>query len=57
MSSEYGQLPVDIDEYLWLKWLAKNVDFGPAHYDVMLGLQKRYEEETGNTVPEKWREK
>jgi hypothetical protein len=46
-----------LDEYLWLKWFAQNADFGPAHEDVLGGLQEQYEQETGNTVPENWRVK
>jgi len=42
---------IDAEEHEYLVWLAQNVDFGPAHSDVMFYMQKRYEEETGKEVP------
>ena len=39
----------DVQEYL--KWFFINADFGPAHGDVMVWLQERYEHETGKKVP------
>jgi len=47
---------IDTEEYEYLVWLAQNIDFGPAHGDVMFYMQKRYEEETGKEVPKNWRE-
>ena len=43
-------------ELKWLEWFANNVDFGPAHGDVMIMMQEQYEKETGRPVPEAWKE-
>ena len=57
--AEIGSLIVkfdksDIEDYAWLKWFCENADFGPSHDDVMIKLQERYKQETGNDVPLGW---
>lgn len=39
-------------ELEWLKWFYTNCDFGPAHGDVMLGLQEYFTQETGKAIPD-----
>lgn len=39
-------------ELEYLRWIYINMDFGPAHEDVLLILNHHYERETGNPVPE-----
>lgn len=43
---------VNLREYLWLKWFFENADFGPATDDVVAIMKERYEEETGNDIPD-----
>lgn len=47
---------VDMDEYNWLRWFVSNADFGPASGDVWVYMIQRYEAETGERVPDNWRE-
>lgn len=48
-------IPVYLDEYLWLKWFHDNIDMGNRHDMIHFAMRKRYEHETGNTVPGEWR--
>lgn len=50
------KIEVDKDEYNWLVWFCGQADFGPAHGDAMIWYMQRYESETGDRVPERWRE-
>lgn len=38
----------------YLKWFYMNADFGPAHSDVMYGLNERFKEDTGKDIPEEY---
>jgi len=42
-------------EEQWLHWFAVNVDFGPAHGDVMIMMQDEFNRQTGLEVPDGWR--
>lgn len=39
-------------ELEWLQWFYSTCDFGPAHEDVIMLLQKKFTEETGKAIPE-----
>lgn len=39
-------------ELEYLQWFYANADFGPAHGDVMIGLQEEFTEKTGKAVPD-----
>jgi hypothetical protein len=43
------------EELQWLTWFCQNVDFGPAHGDVMEIMYEQYEQQTGRKVPKDWR--
>lgn len=43
------------NELEYLRWFYDNADFGPAHGDVMLMLQKSFESETGLEVPSNYK--
>ena len=43
-------------ELEYLRWYRENIDFGPAHEDVIAILDEQYTDETGNEVPVGWRE-
>lgn len=45
-----------IDELEWLRWFARNVDFGPADGDVKALMRAEYEQRTGRKVPAGWRD-
>jgi hypothetical protein len=38
-------------------WFWYNVDLGPADWDIVVSMEKRYEEENGKKVPQRlsWR--
>jgi len=38
----------------YLEWIYLNMDFGPAHGDVMYGLQEGFKEDTGKDIPEEY---
>lgn len=42
-------------ELHYLVWMRQEMDFGPAHGDVVDIMHERYEKETGQKVPEDWR--
>jgi hypothetical protein len=42
-------------EYKYLEWYRMNIDFGPAHEDVISIMDEQYTDETGEEVPEEWR--
>jgi len=44
------------DELTYLRWIVANMDFGPAHEDVVADLNRRYTDETGNNVPNDWKD-
>lgn len=39
-------------ELEYLQWFFANVDFGPAHYDVIAGMEEEFREETGKEIPD-----
>ena len=39
-------------ELEYLEWFYQNVDFGPAHGDVILCLQEEFKKETGKELPD-----
>lgn len=41
----------DAKELHYLEWFHAEADFGPAHEDVMLSMQRRYRQTTGRDVP------
>jgi hypothetical protein len=41
----------------WLEWFYSECDFGPAHEDVILELQQRFEKTTGERVPRGYRQR
>jgi len=41
-------------ELEYLKWFRHNIDFGPAHEDVIEILNENFMEETGKNIPEGW---
>lgn len=43
-------------ELEYLRWIYQHMDFGPAHGDVMLGLQEYFKKRTGKEIPEGYRE-
>ena len=43
-------------EFDWLLWFFQRADFGPADGDVRQMLVDQYEKETGNTVPQDYKE-
>lgn len=43
------------DVLKYLEWFHRECDSGPAHSDVIIGLQDQFEEETGTLVPERYR--
>lgn len=47
---------IDASELEYLKWYRQNIDFGPAHGDVILCLDEQFEEESGKRVPKNWRD-
>jgi hypothetical protein len=55
-TNEVEQLEKSLKEELeYLRWFRINADFGPSEGDVIIGMEERYEEETGNKVPEQWK--
>ena len=44
------------EELCYLRWFMENMDFGPAHGDVVDVMNEQYTEETGNEVPEGWKD-
>lgn len=44
------------DEHEYLKWFYMNVDFGPSDSDVRYFMNKRFERETGKSVPKGYSE-
>jgi hypothetical protein len=47
----------DIDDELeYLKWFKQNADFGPADSDVHAIMDRQYTMQTGNLVPEDWKQ-
>lgn len=42
-------------EMEYLEWFYQNCDFGPAHEDVVMSLQRWFEDETGKRVPRAYR--
>lgn len=46
----------NIEDYEYLHWFRCNVDFGPAHGDVVAIMDAQFEKETGKTVPDGWKE-
>lgn len=43
-------------EHEYLLWFRHNADFGPAEGDVIHDLNRRFKEESGQDLPEGWRE-
>jgi len=43
------------EEFEFLQWFYHNVDFGPAHEDIMRNLHEYYVEDTGFEVPENYK--
>lgn len=41
-------------ELEWLRWFAKEADFGPADSDVHYILENKFEKQTGKKVPKEW---
>ncbi len=41
-------------ELEYLTWFRQNADFGPAHGDVVNGMNQWFMEETGKNLPEGW---
>ena len=41
-------------EFEYLVWFRCNADFGPAHSEVIDWLNKKFVEDTGLRLPEKW---
>lgn len=41
-------------ELEYLAWFRCNVDFGPAHSDVIAWLNKKFEEDMGLRLPKNW---
>lgn len=39
-------------ELEYLQWFYANCDFGPAHCDVILGMEEEFRDETGLEVPD-----
>lgn len=39
-------------ELEYLKWFYQNVDFGPAHGDVIYCLNERFKKKTGKILPD-----
>jgi len=39
-------------ELEYLKWFYQNMDFGPAHGDVMLALQAEFQQQTNKQLPD-----
>lgn len=39
----------------FLRWIYNNIDFGPAHDDVMIMYLEDYTKETGKLVPKQYR--
>lgn len=39
----------------YLKWFYMNAEFGPAHGDVMYGLNDAFEAETGKKIPPEYK--
>lgn len=46
---------MEATELEYLTWFCCNADFGPAHEDVVLYMERRFKEETGKEVPENWK--
>jgi len=44
-----------MNELDFLEWFYANADFGPADWDIQCMMQKEYEHETGNRVPDSYR--
>lgn len=45
----------EVQELKYLRWFYQHCDFGPAHEDVVCSLNECYEEATGLTIPEGYR--
>lgn len=43
------------EELEWLRWFARNADFGPASGDVKALMHDEYEQKTSRKVPAGWR--
>lgn len=41
-------------EIEYLRWFRLNVDFGPAHGDIITELNEDFKTETGKELPEGW---
>ena len=41
-------------ELEWLRWFARNADFGPADGDVRQSLKEQFMEETAKNLPKGW---
>jgi len=39
-------------ELEYLQWFFANADFGPAHDDVIIGMEEEFREETGKEIPD-----
>ena len=48
-------IEIYMEEYKYMEWMMKEIDFGPAHEDVIQILHRQYEKETGNKVPDCWK--
>lgn len=48
-------IEIYIEEYEFMEWMMQNLDFGPAHGDVMAELREQYKKETKKKVPESWK--
>ncbi len=43
------------EELEYLMWLVQNIDFGPAHEDVMQELEQRFVREKEKDIPDGWK--
>ena len=39
----------------YLNWFYSNADFGPSHFDIVSHMERQYEKDTGQKVPQKYR--
>lgn len=45
---------IRVTELEYLTWFVTHADFGPAHGDVVDGLNQKFMDETGANIPEGW---
>ena len=52
---EHFDFKKEMKELHYLRFFFENCDFGPAHEDVVLGINFAYEEMNDTTVPEEYK--